>query len=47
MSTDILCLDCGHVRETTEENPTLASCESCGSYDVAYKNHAEEQLNEL
>lgn len=47
MSRDILCLDCGHVRETTEEYPTLATCESCGSHNIAYKDNAEEQLNEL
>lgn len=45
--TDILCLDCGHVRETTEENPTLVTCEGCGSWNLSYKNHAEEQLNDL
>lgn len=45
--TDILCLDCSHVRETTEEYPTLATCEECGSWNLAYKKHAEEQFNEL
>lgn len=45
--TDIKCLDCGHVRETTEENPKLATCEACGSYNIAYKDHADEQLNDL
>jgi len=34
--TDIECVECGHVRETTEENPTLASCENCGSYRLRY-----------
>jgi len=40
--TDIQCNDCGHVRQTTEPNPTLVSCESCGSYDVEYTNETGE-----
>jgi hypothetical protein len=35
--TNIVCNECGHVRETTEENPTLASCENCGSYELDYQ----------
>lgn len=34
--TAIECEDCGHVRETTEENPTLVSCKSCGSWKLRY-----------
>jgi hypothetical protein len=34
--TNIKCEDCGHIRETTEENPTLVNCESCGSYNLQY-----------
>jgi Zn finger protein HypA/HybF involved in hydrogenase expression len=45
--TDIKCLDCDHVRETTEEFPTLATCENCGSWNVAYKDHADDQLTAL
>jgi predicted nucleic acid-binding Zn-ribbon protein len=45
--TDILCLECGHVRETTEANPELTTCQNCGSWDLAYKKHAEEQFNDL
>ena len=33
----IVCMACGHRRQTTEENPTLASCEKCGSYDLRYE----------
>lgn len=39
--TDILCRDCGHVRETTEQNPTLATCEECGSWELEYTNRSE------
>jgi ribosomal protein S27E len=34
--TNIECEDCGHVRETTEENPTLVTCDSCGSWNLRY-----------
>lgn len=34
--TDIECNDCGHVRETTEDYPTLVCCNQCGSGDVEY-----------
>lgn len=34
--TAIVCQDCGHVRPTTEEYPTLVSCQSCGSSNLAY-----------
>jgi len=34
--TNIVCEECGHVRETTEPNLTLVSCEACGSYDLRY-----------
>jgi len=33
---NIKCEDCGHVRETTEKNPTLVNCERCGSYNLRY-----------
>lgn len=45
--TDIRCLDCDHIRETTEENPELTSCENCGSYNLAYDKYAREQWNDL
>jgi Zn finger protein HypA/HybF involved in hydrogenase expression len=34
--TDIKCKDCGHVRETTEEYPTLAYCHECDSDNLKY-----------
>lgn len=34
--TAIRCESCGHVRETTEEYPTLTSCGVCGSHNVRY-----------
>jgi DNA-directed RNA polymerase subunit RPC12/RpoP len=34
--TAIVCEDCGHVRETTEKNPTLVSCQECGSGALRY-----------
>lgn len=36
--TDIVCGDCGHVRETTEKFPTLVTCESCGSDNIRYSD---------
>jgi len=36
--TDIECNDCGHVRETTEEHPTLVACVECGSPNIEYVN---------
>lgn len=35
--TDIVCNDCGHVRETTEEYPTMVVCRNCESYDLEYQ----------
>lgn len=34
--TAIECKDCGHVRETTEKNPTLVNCDQCGSHNLRY-----------
>lgn len=34
--TDIECKDCGHIRETTEEYPTLVACAQCGSPRLEY-----------
>jgi len=34
--TAIRCDGCGHVRQTTEPNPTLVSCENCGSSALRY-----------
>lgn len=39
--TAIVCDDCGHVRQTTEEYPTLVSCQSCGSHKVRYQGGDE------
>lgn len=39
--TAIVCEDCGHVRQTTEDNPTLVNCQSCGSYNLRYQEGAE------
>jgi len=41
--TTIQCEDCGHVRQTTEENPTLVTCEECGSYNLRYSDTANDQ----
>lgn len=41
--TDIKCEDCGHVRETTEPNPTLVNCNQCGSHDLRYVNAESDQ----
>ena len=34
--TDVECVECGHVRETTEETPTLVACRNCGSFRLRY-----------
>lgn len=39
--TDLVCNSCGHVRETTEENPTIVACEECGSYDLEYRRESD------
>lgn len=39
----IVCDDCGHVRETTEPNPTLVSCEDCGSHNIRYADTGTER----
>jgi hypothetical protein len=36
-ATSIVCGECGFVRPTTEENPTLASCRECGSFNLEYQ----------
>jgi len=47
--TAIECEACGHVRETSEENPTLVNCEQCGSYNLRYvdtaTDHPDSQTN--
>lgn len=37
VQTTIVCDDCGYERPTTEQNPTLATCQDCGSYNLSYK----------
>jgi len=44
--TSIQCGDCGHIRETTEEYPTLANCEECGSYNLRYVETDTNRLEE-
>jgi len=39
--TDVKCNACGHVRETTEANPTLVCCVQCGSTRIDYVNRTE------
>lgn len=41
--TNIECEDCGHVRETTEENPTLVTCAECGSWNLRYVDTGTQQ----
>jgi len=41
--TAIECGDCGHVRQTTEEHPTLVNCEECGSHNLRYVDTDTEQ----
>ena len=36
--TNLKCNQCGYVRETTEDNPTIVCCKNCGSYDVGYED---------
>ncbi|WP_256394095.1 hypothetical protein [Natronoarchaeum rubrum] len=40
--TDVKCRACGHVRETTEPNPTLVACVECGSHRLDYVNKSED-----
>jgi len=34
---NIVCNHCGHVRATTEEHPTLVTCDECGSPELEYQ----------